>query len=62
MPEEPKSCPYCGAEPQTFQTALSRCFRIACMNVDCYVRPDTTYRKVSEEFLVNAWNTRVGAA
>jgi hypothetical protein len=57
---EPSPCPYCGEPPQTFQTALTRRFRIACMNAKCCVRPDTSYRRMDENRLLAAWNRGTG--
>jgi len=60
MNTEPSPCPYCGEPPETFQTVVTRRFRIACMNPHCHVRPDTTYRRMDEARLVAAWNRGTG--
>ncbi len=55
MSAELKTCPFCGAAPESERTAFSRLFRIVCPKCEIEMQ------RVTKESAVTAWNTRAEA-
>lgn len=58
MSKEIKACPFCGGEAKIIHADdVTLPYRIRCKNINCDVRPSTTWFKHKED-AITKWNTR----